>query len=87
MFDNVNVIYKLCYCKMSLPITDWREVLKAFHKIGFNPVRQTGSHIILEHPDGRHTTVPKHSEIRRGLLLAILRDANITKEEFLELLD
>ncbi|MGH9909567.1 MAG: type II toxin-antitoxin system HicA family toxin [Nitrososphaerales archaeon] len=52
---------------MSLPITDWREVLKALHKIGFNPVRQTGSHIILEHPDGRHTTVPKHSEIRRGL--------------------
>lgn len=66
---------------------NWREVLKALHKIGFNPVRQTGSHIILEHTDGRHTTIPKHSEIRRGLLLAILRDINITKEEFLELLD
>jgi len=72
---------------MSLPIVSWREVLRALHKIGFNPVRQTGSHIILEHTDGRHTTVPKHSEIRRGLLLAILRDINITKEEFLELLD
>ncbi len=72
---------------MSLPIVNWREVLRALHKIGFNPVRQTGSHIILEHADGRHTTVPKHSEIRRGLLLAILRDVNITKEEFLELLD
>lgn len=66
---------------------NWRKVLKALHKIGFNPVRQTGSHIILEHTDGRHTTIPKHSEIRRGLLLAILRDINITKEEFLELLD
>lgn len=37
---------------------NWREVLKALHKIGFNPVRPTGSHIILEHADGRHTTVP-----------------------------
>jgi len=72
---------------MSLPIVSWRDVLRALHKIGFNPVRQTGSHIILEHADGRHTTVPKHTEIRRGLLLAILRDVNITKEEFLELLD
>ncbi len=72
---------------MSLPTVGWREVLKAIHKIGFNPVRQTGSHIILEHVDGRHTTVPRHPEIRRGLLLAILRDVNITRDEFLDLLD
>jgi predicted RNA binding protein YcfA (HicA-like mRNA interferase family) len=71
---------------MSLPILEWREVLKALNKIGFKAVRQTGSHIILEHVDGRHTTVPKHAEIKRGLLLAILRDVEITKEEFLDLL-
>ena len=62
-------------------------MVKALSKVGFQPVRQRGSHIVLESPDGKSFTVPRHSEIRRGTLLAIIEEAGLTKEEFLKLLD
>jgi len=42
----------------------------------------------MKHPDGRVVTIPVHSgqDIGRGLLRKILRDAELTWEEFLELL-
>ncbi len=65
------------------------KVIKALRKIGFIPVRQKGSHIILKNNVGVIIVVPKHSgeEIGRGLLLKIIRQAGITKEKFLELLE
>jgi predicted RNA binding protein YcfA (HicA-like mRNA interferase family) len=50
--------------------------------------RVKGSHHILAHVDGRRTVVPVHSgeTIGRGLLSQILRDCQITKAEFRELL-
>ena len=51
-----------------LPILSWRDVVKALSKVGFQPVRQRGSHIVLESGD-RSLTVPRHDEIRRGILL------------------
>lgn len=43
----------------------------------------------MKHEDGRVVTVPVHTgkTIGRGLLRKILRDANLTREEFLALLD
>jgi predicted RNA binding protein YcfA (HicA-like mRNA interferase family) len=66
-----------------------RKVLKALKRIGFAPVRQRGSHIILKHPDGRITVVPVHrgEEIGRGLLTKIIKDAKITRNKFLELVE
>lgn len=66
-----------------------KEVVKVLSKLGFNPVRQKGSHLILCHSDGRMTVVPMHGneDIGRGLLLKIMRDGKITKDDFLELLD
>jgi predicted RNA binding protein YcfA (HicA-like mRNA interferase family) len=57
-------------------------------KVGFRPVRQRGSHVILKRDDGRVTVVPIHrgEEIGRGLLSKIIKDAGLTKEEFLKLL-
>jgi predicted RNA binding protein YcfA (HicA-like mRNA interferase family) len=47
----------------------------------------SGSHLVLKHSDGRRTTVPVHSkDIPKGTLLAIIKDAKISKEDFLELL-
>jgi predicted RNA binding protein YcfA (HicA-like mRNA interferase family) len=47
-------------------------------------VSQKGSHIFLT--DGNHKlTVPRHDPIRKGTLLAIIQQAGLTKEEFLEL--
>lgn len=71
---------------MSLPSIGWRELLKVLYKIGFKPVRQKGSHIMLQHEDGRFTVVPKHNPIDKGTLLGILNDIGLTKEEFLRLL-
>jgi predicted RNA binding protein YcfA (HicA-like mRNA interferase family) len=65
-----------------------RDVLRALKLCGFFPIRQTGSHIFLQHPDGRATVVPVHSgeDIGRGLLRAILREAEINPDEFLNCL-
>jgi len=71
-----------------LPILSAIEVVKTLQKAGFRILRQKGSHIFLRHNDGRATVVPVHKgeTIDRGLLKKILRDANISTEEFLELL-
>ncbi|MEM2760345.1 MAG: type II toxin-antitoxin system HicA family toxin [Nitrososphaerales archaeon] len=37
---------------MSLPSAGWIEILKALHKIGFDPVGEKGSHIVVQHKDG-----------------------------------
>jgi predicted RNA binding protein YcfA (HicA-like mRNA interferase family) len=64
------------------------EVLSALAAAGFQPVRRRGSHIRLRHPDGRVVTVPEHGphDLGRGLLRKILRDAELTVEEFMEFL-
>ena len=68
-----------------LPLLSWREVVKALGKIGFVVARQRGSHIILV-KDEHAIPVPRHDQIKRGLLLEIIAEAGLTGEEFLELL-
>lgn len=68
-----------------LPIISWRDVLKALHKRGFNPIHQRGSHIYVT--DGKRlVTVPRHEEMKPGTLLQIIKDSGPTKEEFISLL-
>jgi len=66
-----------------------KKIVKILNKIGFETVRQRGSHLILKHPDGRITVVPVHpgEQIGRGLLSKIIKDAKLTREEFLKLLE
>jgi predicted RNA binding protein YcfA (HicA-like mRNA interferase family) len=68
-----------------LPLLSWREVIKVLSKIGFVVARQRGSHIILV-KDDRVVPVPRHDQMKKGLLLEIIAEAGMTKEEFLELL-
>jgi predicted RNA binding protein YcfA (HicA-like mRNA interferase family) len=72
---------------LSLPVLSWRDVLKALSKKGFRPVRQRGSHIIVEDSNGNFATVPKKLEIKRGTLLSIIEECGLTKEDFLGLVD
>ena len=67
-----------------LPTLSGREVIAALEKVGYRVVRQRGSHVRLRSPDPdrRPVVVPMHKEIKRGLLRAILRDADLTVEEF-----
>ena len=71
-----------------LPSVTARDVVRVLEGIGFESVRQRGSHARFKHADGRTVTVPIHSgkDIGRGLLRKILRDAELPPDEFLELL-
>jgi predicted RNA binding protein YcfA (HicA-like mRNA interferase family) len=73
---------------MSLKPQPASKVIKALSKIGFKIVRKHGSHVVLKHPDGRLTVVPVHAgeEIGSGLLAKIIKDTELTKEEFMALL-
>lgn len=64
------------------------EVIAALSRAGFERIRQRGSHVYLRHPDGRSTVVAVHpgEDLGPGLLRKILRDAELTREAFLELL-
>ncbi|MCK4428854.1 MAG: type II toxin-antitoxin system HicA family toxin [Candidatus Aenigmarchaeota archaeon] len=66
-----------------------RKLIKILSKIGFQVTRQKGSHIFLKHPDGRRVVVPMHpnEDIDRGLLRRIIREINLTREEFIKLLE
>ena len=68
-----------------LPLLSWRELVKTLSKVGFTVARQRGSHIILI-KDDKVVPVPRHDQIKRGLLLEIIAEAGLTPDEFLELL-
>ncbi len=60
-----------------------REVLQKLQRAGFIKVRQSGSHKVLRHPDGRQTYVAIHTrEIPAGTLHSILKQADLSQEEF-----
>ena len=71
-----------------LPALKSREVIRVLKSIGFHEARQRGSHIFFKHPDGRCTSVPVHEgeDIGRGLLRQIMREINISPDDFLKLL-
>jgi len=69
-----------------IPISG-REMCKLVEKIGFAKVHQSGSHVRYVHPDGRKTTIPVHGneELGKGLLLEILKQIKISREEYEDL--
>ena len=73
---------------MKLPRLSGRELIKILSKCGFSISRQKGSHVILvkELEAGKKgVVVPNHREIDKGTLLEIIRQAGLTREEFLKL--
>lgn len=68
------------------PSVDGRKLLNILGRFDFEVVRIKGSHHFLKHPDGRATVVPVHTKetIGAGLFHKILKDREITVEEFLE---
>ena len=71
-----------------LPRVTGRQTARALERVGFIVLRIKGSHHFLRHPDGRSTVVPIHSgeTLGPGLLNQILKDAEIEREAFAELL-
>ena len=72
-----------------LPSLTARKVVRALKRAGFVEDRQKGSHLVLIHPEKEvRTVVPVHPgrSIKEPLLRAIVRDANLAVDEFMELL-
>ncbi len=56
--------------------------------MGFQIIRQKGSHIFYKHEDGRYTTLPHHPgrDLGRPLIHKILKEINLSTEDFIALL-
>ncbi len=69
---------------MKLISISGREMCKLVERIGFVKVHQVGSHVRYVHPDGRKTTVPVHGneELGKGLILEILKQIKISRDEY-----
>ena len=72
-----------------LPLISAKEAIKAFEKIGYQVVRQRGSHIRMHHKidvNKRPITIPNHKTLGKGLLRKLLRDCELNIEQFLQLI-
>jgi predicted RNA binding protein YcfA (HicA-like mRNA interferase family) len=72
-----------------LPIVGFRQIEKVLLRLGFQAVRQKGSHVFYRHPDGRTTTLPNHPgrDLARPLLREILREIEVAPDQFREELE
>lgn len=68
-----------------LPTISARVIIEFLKYLGFEQVRQKGSHKFFRHSDGRTATVPDHKgeDLGRGITNKILKDAEVTREDFL----
>lgn len=63
-----------------------REVLAKLRRAGFEEVRQSGSHKVLRHADGRQTYVAMHTgDLPEGTFRKILKQAGLSFEQFRDL--
>ena len=66
-----------------LTIISPKDMVKLRSMLGFIEARQKGSHKTFKHNDGRTTVIPFHGEdLGRGLLRKILRDIEISPDEY-----
>ena len=64
-----------------------KEAAKAFGRDGWIAVGQVGSHLAMKRPGRRFTLpIPQHKELSVGTLRSLIRSAEMTVAEFLELL-
>jgi predicted RNA binding protein YcfA (HicA-like mRNA interferase family) len=60
-----------------------KEVLQRLQRAGFEIRRQSDSHVVLRHADGRQTYVAMHTkDVPTGTFRSILKQSGLTEEEF-----
>ena len=68
-----------------VPVLPPSDVIKIFQRLGWQVVRQKGSHIIMTRPGHMATlSIPNHAEVARGTLRSLIAKAGLTVEQFLE---
>ena len=65
-----------------LPHVSGAEIQRALERLGFQNVRQSGSHVVLKR-DSKGCVVPMHGEVKIGTLAGLLRQAEVSAEEFM----
>ena len=66
-----------------LPVLSGREVVRVFEHFGWQVARQASSHIVMTKPGEVVTlSVPDHKEVARGTLRSLIRNANLTVDQF-----
>lgn len=65
-----------------LPKISGDEAIRIFQQLGFHPVRQKGSHVVLRRGD-KGCVVPRHKELALGTLRSAIKQAGISTTEFL----
>ena len=72
-----------------LPIVSFKTMEKVLLSLGFQVIRQKGSHVFYRHPDGRTTTLPHHPgrDLARPLIREILREIDLVPDQFREELE
>jgi predicted RNA binding protein YcfA (HicA-like mRNA interferase family) len=64
-----------------LPRVSGAEIVRALQRLGFETVRQKGSHVVMRRgPKG--CVVPLHADVKVGTLAGLLRQADVSSEEF-----
>ncbi|HYE17270.1 MAG TPA: type II toxin-antitoxin system HicA family toxin [Tepidisphaeraceae bacterium] len=72
----------------AVPNVSGRRAVKAFERLGWTFVRQSGSHMILTKSGQMASlSVPDHNPVARGTLRSLIRAAGITVDEFVAALD
>jgi predicted RNA binding protein YcfA (HicA-like mRNA interferase family) len=68
-----------------LPRISGAEIIRTLQRLGFEKVRQSGSHVIMRRGP-RGCVVPLHAEVKVGTLAGLLRQADVDPEKFIEAL-
>ncbi|MGH9948897.1 MAG: type II toxin-antitoxin system HicA family toxin [Pyrinomonadaceae bacterium] len=65
-----------------------KDAVKAFQKAGWHKVGQVGSHLVMSKPNVRvNLSIPQHKELAKGTLRALIRNAGLDVDEFINLLN
>lgn len=65
-----------------LPVLSGADVVKMLEQLGFEQIRQRGSHVVMRRESlGRF--VPVRRELKMGTLAGIILQAGLTQDEFL----
>jgi predicted RNA binding protein YcfA (HicA-like mRNA interferase family) len=65
-----------------LPHVSGADIQRALERLGFQKVRQSGSHVVLKR-ESKGCVVPMHGEVKIGTLAGLLRQAEVSAEEFM----
>lgn len=69
-----------------LPVVSATKVIKVASELGYEFVRQKGSHLVLKKEPGKMLVIPNHKKLKKGTLLQIIKALGVTKDEFNKLL-